>query len=71
MNKYISIVFIKQELSSKTTISRFYYFKWDIINTSFHYLLTNSTCPFSWDCKIHRQNLCSGVRPPPQRVSCL
>ena len=27
---------------------------------------TRSSCPVGWGCRIHRLQLCRGVRPPPK-----
>ena len=37
--------------------------EWKEINWNI-YKIQNIVCPFGWGCKIHRQLLCRGVRPP-------
>ena len=40
-----------------------------LISESYKSLMNHSyCCPVGWDCRIHQQHLCRGVRPPPMSV---
>ena len=43
----------------------------DDIYNSFFKVTIGFPYPVSWGCRIHWLLLCRGVRPPPQRVSCI